>query len=457
MPQLAPHYYVAAVAAPRWSEQLRSDWDSTQLDSDRQVLTQLLGPGSDTNAFLFADSLYRITVSSSGTRLSPAGTINADKHYWFRTDKIVDDPADAAKLQFASTPPVPVRLDAWLLMTIPDEAEKGYFGHEDVKLVFNTQDVDRLFTRYGKKLQVRFQAASAQHPEPTPAAPHPFPVNAAHVWPVAATLLSPWEDAADEAITTLGDNGKCIPVDGTRVRHSQVDVPIPLNACTDYLLDVELVDANAADGTTGPSIFRRHFSTGLYGTFEQFAASIVSPTPSGRASPPGAFGAIAGFFAGRPPAGSELDNQLRSHGIEPLEIPARARVVVFWEQSGAGDPQPAAVLVDATEPLFRSRNYPSKTTDSTGPSPAERWVLAPREWLLVRATAATAGTVAAGGIVVAPGGQRALIVLAPGQRGQRLTLELVAPAFADLPFLDPNDRAVTVFDMTFAAAPWEES
>jgi hypothetical protein len=457
MPELAPHYYVAAVATTRWSEQLRSDWDSTQLDSDRQVLTQLLGPGSDTNAFLFADSLYRITVSSTGKRLSPAGTINADQHYWFRTDKVVVDPADAAKLQFASTPPVSVRLDAWLLMTIPDEAEKGYFGHEDLKLVLNTQDVDRLFTRYGKKLQVRFQAASGQHPEPTPAAPHPFPVNAAHVWPVAATLLSPWEDAAAEAITTLGDNGKCVPVDGTRVRHSQVDVPIPLNACTDYLLDVELVDANAADGTTGPSIFRRHFSTGLYGTFEQFAASIVSPTPSGRAAPPGAFGAIAGFFGGRRPAGSELDDQLRAHGIEPLEIPARARVVVFWEQSGAGDPQPAAVLVDAIEPLFRSRNYPSKTTDSTGPSPAERWVLAPREWLLLRATAATAGTVAAGGIVVAPGGQRALIVLAPGQRGQRLTLELVAPAFADLPFLDPNDRTVTVFDMTFAAAPWEAS
>jgi hypothetical protein len=257
------------------------------------------------------------------------------------------------------------------------------------------------------------------------------------------------------ALSQLGDAAACVPVDGNRTRHSQVNIPIPLNSCTDYLLDVQLVDANAADGATGPSIFRRHFSTGLYQTFEHFAASVVSPAPTARSAPPGAFGAIAAFFAGRRPAGSELDDQLRAHGIEPLETPARARVVVFWEQSGSAEPQPAAVLVDATEPLFRSRNYPSKTTDATGPVPSERWVLAPREWLLLRATAATATALAPNGIIVAPGGQRALAVLAPGQRGTELALELVAVAFPDLPFIDPNERAVTVFDVTFSAAPWE--
>jgi large repetitive protein len=454
--QFTPRYYVAAVAETRWSEQMRSDWDTTQLESDRQVLTQILGSASDTNAFLYADSLYRITVSSTGKRLGDSGAPGFDQHFWFRTDRIEVDPADAAKLQFASTPPVPVRLDSWLLMTVPDEGEKGYFGREDVKLVFNTQDIDRLLARYGKKMQIRFQAASAQHPQSTPTVPHPFPLDPTTLVPVAATLLSPWEDAAAEAVSLLGDAAACVPVDGTRTRHSQVDIPIPLNACTDYLLDVELVDANAADGSEGSSIFRRHFSTGLYATFEQFAASVVSPSPTARSAPAGAFAAIAGFFAGRRPAGSELDDQLRAHGIEPLGIPERARVVVFWEQSGSAEPQPAAVLVDATEPLFRTRSYPSKVTDSTGPVAAERWVLAPREWLLLRPSAVTAATLAADGIVVAPGGQRALVVLAPGQRGKELALELVAAAFADLPFLDPSERAVTVFDMTFSAAPWEE-
>ena len=453
---IAPRYYVAAIAETRWSEQVRVNWDTTQLNTDRQVLTQLLGSASDTNAFLSADSLYRIMVTSTGKRLNDSDAPAFAQHFWFRTDHIEADPADAAKLQFASTPPVPVRLDSWLLMTIPDEAEKGYFGQEDVKLVFNTQDIDRLLTRYSRKMQIRFQAASAQNPQSTPAVPHPYPVDTATLWPVPATLLSPWEDAAAAAVSRLGAAGACVPVDGNRTRHSQVDIPIPLNSCTDYLLDVELVDANAADGATGLSIFRRHFSTGLYQTFEQFAASVTSPLPTARSAPAGAFGAIAGFFAGRRPAGSELDDQLRAHGIEPLETPARARVVVFWEQSGSADPQPAAVLVDATEPLFRSRSYPSKITDSTGPVPSERWVLAPREWLLLRPSAATAPTLAPSGIVVAPGGQRAVVVLAPGQRGKELALELVAAAFADLPFLDPNERAVTVFDMTFSAAPWEE-
>jgi large repetitive protein len=454
--QIAPRYYVAAIAETRWSETVRADWDSTQQTADQQVLTQLLGSASDTNAFLFPDSLYRITVNSTGKRLNDSDTETPTQHFWFRTDHIEADQADPAKLWFASTPKVPVRLDSWLLMTIPDEAEKGYFGHQDVQLVFNTQDIDRLLTRYGKKMQIRFQAASAQNPQSTPEAPHPYPVDSTTLWPVPATLLSPWEDAAVAALSQLGDAAACVPVDGNRTRHSQVNIPIPLNSCTDYLLDVQLVDANAADGATGPSIFRRHFSTGLYQTFEHFAASVVSPAPTARSAPPGAFGAIAAFFAGRRPAGSELDDQLRAHGIEPLETPTRARVVVFCEQSGSADPQPAAVLVDATEPLFRSRNYPSKTTDATGPVPSERWVLAPREWLLLRATAATAPALAPNGIIVAPGGQRALAVLAPGQRNTELALELVAVAFPDLPFIDPNERAVTVFDVKFSAAPWEE-
>jgi large repetitive protein len=455
---ITPRYYVGAIAETRWSEKVRADWDSTQQSADAQVLTQLLGSASDTNAFLYADALYRVTVNWAGQRPGDKTPQTASKHFWFRTDHIEADQADPAKLWFASTPKVQARLDSWLLMTIPDEAEKHYFGQENVQLVFNTQDVDRLFTRYGKKMQVRFQAASAQNPQPTSQAPHPYPINSTTLWPVPATLLSPWEDAA-AALSQLGDAAACVPVDGTRTRHSQVSIPLPLNSCTDYLLDVQLVDANAADGTTGPSIFRRHFSTGLYQSFEHFAASLASPLPTARSAPPGAFGAIAAFFAGRRPAGSELDDQLRAHGIEPLQTPTRARVVVFWEQAGSADPQPAAVLIDATEPLFRSRNYPTKVTDATGPVASQRWVLAPREWLQLRATTLTdpaAATLAANGIVVAPGGQRALAVLAPGQRNKRLALELAEVTFTDLPFIEPPGSPVSVFDMTFSAAPWEE-
>jgi large repetitive protein len=459
---IEPAFYLAAVAETRWSETLRVDFDTSQQVQDQQVLTQLLGSASDQNAFLYADSLYRVTVEWTGKRLKDNGPATSlTQRHWFRTDRIIADPTDAAKLQFASTPPVPVRLDSWLLMTIPDEAEKAYFGHEDIKLVFNTQDLDRLLSRYGKKMQIRFQAASAQHPQSTPAVPHPYPLDPTTVATVPATLLSPFEDALQAALEALGDAAACVPVDDQRVRHSQVDIPIPLNSCTDYLLDVELVDEGAPDGTAGPSIFRRHFGTGLYGTFEQFASSIISPLPTARSAPAGAFAATAAFFAGRRPAGSELDDQLRGHGIEPLETPARARVVVFWEQSGSADPQPAAVLVDATEPLFRSRNYPSKVTDSTGPDAAQRWVLGPREWLLLRPhpipdpAVPDPATVAPDGVIVAPGGQRAVVVLASNQRGKRLVLDLVAAGFADLPFLDA-ERSTTVVDMTFAAAPWEE-
>lgn len=449
-----PTYFVAAIGAVRHSELQRSDWDTTQIDKERKVIVSALGSVSSDNVLLFPNALYRLTARWHGQRQGDGKTLGTPatpeaQTFWFKTDRIQDDGTVPPAPVFASTPPLPVRLEPWLLVTLPADRETAVFGGEPTRLVFNTHDVDRVFAAYGKELRLRYQAASARHPTPS-GVPHPFPLNSVTMRPMKATVLSPWEDIVAEMF-----DGSCIPVDEDRVRHSVVDIPIPLEPFTDYLLDVELVAAGAPDTARGPSVFRRHFSTGGFATLADFATALQSPKVSGRYCEPGTFESVRAWFNGRMPQGPELDNQWRAQGLEPLTMPDRARIVVFWSQQGANPPQPEAVLIDATEPMWRSRPYPAKVEDDTGPVKAERWVLADTEWLQLQ-DLSTAGVVAPNGVIRAPGGQRALVVLAPNARGKTLKIDLVSLAFPALPFLNQGEQRATLIERVLDHAPWEE-
>jgi hypothetical protein len=451
-----PAYYVAAFSMLSEEERKRRDWDDTQITHDRETITKALGPDSSDNALLFANALYRIRATWNATRASDAeARSGVSQTFWFKTDRIEGDHATPPAPRFASTPPLPVRLDPWMLVTLPAERETCCFGGEPVRLVFNTHDVDRLIAAYGKELRVRFQASSARHPAGGGGIPHPYPLIPATLAPVRAAILSPWEEAAEAVLA-----GSCVPIDDERVRHTVVDIPIPLEPYTGYLLDVELVDLGAPATAGGPSIYRRHFETGAFATLADFAGSVQAAKPGARSCDPGAFGAIAAFFGGRDPAGAELDDQLRAHGMEPLPVPKLPGVTVFWSQSG-GLPEPEAVLVDASEPLWRTRPYPAKVMDDSGPVTAQRWVLADTGWLGLQDSSAgvPAPSVAAQvqAVLRAPGGQRALVVLKPGQRGRRVRLDLVTATFPGLPFLNQTEQRATLVDLTLDRAPWEET
>lgn len=455
---VTPDYYVGAIGELSFAEVERSDWDQTQIDHDKAIVTNAVGPASSDNALLFADSLYRITATYSGSRKSDSATRGETQTFWFKTDRIDGAMSTPPDLVFQSTPPLPVRLDPWMLITLPADRETEYFGGEPTRLVFNTHDVDRVFAAYGKELRVRFQASSSRHPESGPGIVHPFPINGGTLVPVKAAILSPWEAAAVEVLPefTSTDGTPCIPIDEDRIRHSQVDIPIPLEPFTDYILDVEIVDVGAAADAGGPSIYRRHFSTGGFATLADFAASLQAPKLAGRSCEPGAMEAIRAFFGGRVPQGSELDDQLRAHGLEPLTVPDRARIVVFWSQAGSALPQPEAVLIEATEPIWRSRPYPEEITDDSGPVTAQRWVLKDTEWLSIQDMSG-AGVVATDGLIRAPGAQRSLIVLAANARGKTLKIDMVSKAFPPtMPFLNQTEGRATLIELPFDHAPWEE-
>jgi large repetitive protein len=433
---LVPPYYLAAFDMLSFAEVTRASSEQTEILHEREVLTQILGPGPTDDAYLVPDKLYKVTATWNGVRQSDNAPASATQTFWFRTDAAA-----------------PARLDPWVLLTNPSDGEGHAFRLEPVQIVFNTHNVDRLFGAYGKELRVRFTASSAHHPQSTPAVPHPFPLNAQSLKPAGSAILSPWEQALQDVVSE--DGLACIAVDGNRVRQSETTIQIPLDPFTDYRMDVVMVDAGAPQNADGTRIYRRSFSTGAYDTLKHFASDIQASSITHRGVAAGGMEAIRTFFNGRAPEGAELDEQLRAAGIDAPEHAPGARALLIWEQTGTNPPQPAAILVDAPEPLWRSRPYPRKVTDTSGPNDATRWVLGDRTWLELQSGAGSDAVIAANGFIRAPGDQRVLIVLGPGNRGKTLHLDLVRTANTD-PYLPIAEERYTVIDVVLVKAPWEE-
>ncbi len=433
---LVPPYYLAAFDTLTFAEIRRADSEETEILKERAILTQILGPGPTDDAYLVPDKLYKVTTSWTGTRQSDNASAGKTQVFWFRSDAVA-----------------PARLDPWVLLTNPADGEANAFRLEPVQIVFNTHNVDRLFGAYGKELRVRFTASSANHPKPTPGVPHPFPLNDQTIKPAAAAILSPWEEALEEVVTE--DGLTCIPIDEDRVRQTETTIQIPLDPFTDYRMDVVMVDTGAPDNAEGTRIYRRSFSTGSYDTLKHFASDLGASPISHRAVEAGRIEALRAFFGGRRPEGAELDEQLRIAGIDAPEHAPGGRFLILWEQTGADPPQPAAILVDAPEPMWRSRPYPRKVTDTTGPVDATRWVLGSRDWLELQTGAGTDAVIAADGFIRAPGDQRVLVVLGAGSRGKHLRLDLVRTANTD-PYLPIAEERFTVVDVVLVRAPWEE-
>lgn len=438
MAHLGRPYYVGAIELTSMAEAHRESYDQTSVERNREVVESFLGPESANVALLYPGKLYKITTVTEVTVRDDEGNVQADvpqnDTYWFRTD-------DQA----------PPRLDPWLLCTTPAEAEQHVFGHEPLKVIFGTNAIDQLYGAYGLELRARLKAASFRQVEEEGIA-HPFPLNADTLINIKAHLLSPFEAALTDV---LAEQGPCIAVDEERVRHSAAILPIPLDPYTDYLLDIEAVPIGAADTATGMRVLRRSFSTGGFSSLDDFVLAFAGARTEHRAVPPGAIQSVAALFSSRAPEGAEFDNALMDAGFEPMGLPRHPRVQVLWSQAGpASEPQPVGVLVDAPEPLYRERPLPEEiTTDDD--VPVKRLVMTPQPWLEL---AEKSGGGLVSQVVYAPGGQRALVALSPGARGEPLQLVLTRNAFT-APYLDgesATDQSYTIVAETLRKAPWEE-
>ncbi|ABG33206.1 hypothetical protein CEP88_08080 [Roseobacter denitrificans] len=448
-------YYVGAIELTRLSEARREAYDNTEIEKDRQVIEDLVSGASADVALLFPDALYRVTCRADVRILDEEGdeSDGADQEatFWFKTDRAA-----------------PKRLDPWILCTLPTEGEAHVFGLDAPRFVFATNSVDQLFAAYGKELRVRLKAASFRQVD-EPGAPHPVPIDAGTLEYVKAHVLSPFEAVVEDV---LGESGPCVPIDENRVRHSMLTLPIPLDPYTDYVIDIEAVDIGADAETVGDRVYRLNFSTGQFGQMEDFASDFQATLYEHRFVQSGALQAIGNDprFAGRrldsilagqellSTMGPELDEELIGAGLEPMDVPGAARVIVFWEQANpAADPQPAALLLDASEPMHRMRPIPQEVTEEDPDGiAATRWRLEPAPWLSIAENAASDDIVDK--ILFAPGAQRALVTLKAGSRGKSLRMDMIRKAF-DEPYLDEGfsgNVEIEIIATDLARAPWEE-
>lgn len=436
-------FYTAAIEVLHAAEVIRHDYDTKEQSKKQGVLEAALSDSSSGQALLKPDTLYGVRATydvTIGRRPNGQGSVT-------------DQDTEAGKVQtfwFYTDNAAPRRLDPWMLCSTPEDSEHHYFGELPVAIVFNTPDVGRIYDAYGRRLQVRLRAASFRPLPNTPSVPHPMVLNDQFLKPVAAELLSPWEEVMVEQL-----EGKCVPVSGSRTRHSKVTLPIPLEPFTDYVIDIESVAKNAAANAVGTVVWRTGFTTGRFKTVEEFAKSFQLDRVLHRYSKPGTLQNIGTLPWANNPQGNQLDEAMIAAGLEPMGIPEGPRIVVFWETIGANPPQPAAVLVDSSEPMWRSRKIPKKVTDPNPPS-GSRYEMMPTEWLALEQQAG--GDAIVDRIVKAPGGQRALLTLKPNARGKSLRLAFRQFAMKEK-YLDgpaAADKIFAILNTTLTRAPWEE-
>jgi hypothetical protein len=269
-------------------------------------------------------------------------------------------------------------------------------------------------------------------------------------------------------LVAIGNTGKdingkppalpCVNSSGETVRHGVLTIPIPLDLFTDYLIDIEMLDKGAVDGSPGVLVWRGSFSTGGFQSETDFASSFQISKVNHRgvhADDTGKLQAIGPEYVAQDPQGNQFDADLTTAGLDALPVPKYPGFTVFWEP-GAPDPQPVAILVDSSEPLWHERPIPIQIT-VPGPSAAQRYELQSKPWLELQKGPASDDIV--DHIVTAPGGQRALVTLKAGARGRRIQLALERVPHAE-PYLD-GPAAVpqffTVLDTKLNAAPWEET
>ncbi len=448
-----PPFHLVAMAGVLESEVRRHDWDSSSVRQERDVLSTALEQDPDDRALLVPGQDYTVTVTWRAASLkqdaqpaeSAAVTWGAETPQAFR---------------FGTEAVAPRSLEPWVLATSPAMNETVVLCGEPIRIAFATQKVAALWAAYGKELRVRVLSASGRHPAPPGGGPAGG-LSAAIPTALSATISedevvlrladgllvqTPWEQAAGEVVRDL----PCVPGSGSRQDQAVLELPYDLEPLTDYLLDVEAVPLGSAASAKGDRVLRVGFTTSRFDSVDELAEMIrYAPVGHRVVADPSA---LAALLAGSPPTGDVVDAAFARAGLGVPQVPVIPRIQVLW--SGDAVPQPAAVVVECTEAMWRSRPMPTpvRGPPDRGDPTHIWWAARDRPWLRLAASGG-AGEAAVTGTVMAPGGQRAVAVLGAGQRGMALALDLF---FEGDDLASEPDRAVPAVRVLLAASPWED-
>ncbi len=454
--RVLPAFYVVAATGITGSELLRYDYDTSSISQSRTAVQSVLAQDPDDRALLAPGHTYAVTVTWRAAWLKqdgqPAATVaptwqpNSQQVFHFATEPVEHAPRD---------------LRPWLVASAPGPEETGVFCTQRVRLALASTRVAELFAAYGRSIQITVRAASGKHPEPPgggqPGAPWTLPAGGpglvaelqAADW---LNIATPFEQALQTVLADPEVDTECVPVQVDRSRHPILTLPYDFEPLTDYLVDVHAVPADQSP-STATIIHRIGFTTSRFADLAELSSFVVGASVRERLVPTPA--ALQGLPDA--PTGDQVDAAYQGAGLPVPQTPGYPAVELLW--SGDPVPQPVAVVVECSEPLWRLRTMPAQVT---GPADAldpihTWWRGVPSDWLALQESSAP---VAAGDlpradvrrIIRCPGRTRALVLLEPGQRGTEVRLDLVVAA--DLLAQTPEQRSVAV-RVSLARAPWE--
>jgi hypothetical protein len=269
---------------------------------------------------------------------------------------------------------------------------------------------------------------------------------------VGSGVMTPWRQAIGELVA---GSLPCVTSSGSGSDALTWTLNYRFEPLTDYLIDIHAVPIGSAAAATG-LVHRIGFTTSRFADVDELAAFIgpsalrhrVVTDPGPLQSP---------VLLPDLPSGDQLDAAFQAAGLPAPQTPDFPEVVVLWSADAV--PQPVAVMLDCSEPLWRSRLVPTVVAaPPDAPDPTHTyWAARPADWLSVAdsTAAAAAGDLpraTVNRIVHGPGGTRAVAILAPGARGHEVRLDLVTAAD---PLAGTPERRSTAARVGLTAAPWE--
>ena len=413
-PEDLPPFYVVALSGLPVAELMRHTRQSEYIKGRREVLATTLTQDPSNHALLRPGKQYTVRVtwqSQSVEQEAQPTTVDADG--WSATQ--------VEERSFWTVPKsaAPDDLGPWLMATAPSTGEVGVLRTQPVRMALTTQSVLRLFAAHDRTLKVRVRAASGSHPAPAGGQPNDLVtiplVPGGNLHPLNPDIAV--TSAFGKALAEVAAGLSCVDP-GPAPPPLEVEIPYEFDPLTEYIVDVYAPATAATTVTDADRVHRVQFTTSRFRTVDDIAVMVRDAVVEDRAvTDPTPLTAL-----GTAPPGPELDEAFIRAGLDVPRVPRFPGTQVLWGRRG-GVVEPVAVVVDSSEPLWRSRVLPKENQDtSQSPDPKHTWwVREPQEWLRVD----TGGSAQVDRIVHGPGDTRAVVLLAPGQRGRTLELELV--------------------------------
>jgi hypothetical protein len=286
--------------------------------------------------------------------LKPNCTYTITIKYDVKSNGYIQEQNVVQKALFRTDAKEPSRLESYVLGTTPTHEDKFHFCDDPINVVFNDSSVIQLYNAYGKKLKIIVRSADG--------APYP-PDEIKTLEPIVGSISGPFRDTLEQLAGSLPCAGSV-----STPSHGSYTSPVKLRPLMAYTLDIELDPPSPEillpNGNIAPKIplYRRQFETSRYGGVEELITALKMKRIKHRALKAPVSLTSKPFKTISMATDIEIQTALRASGEQALPAPEETGITIYWVQRSIrgekGSFSPHIIMIDAAEPLWRSRSEP---------------------------------------------------------------------------------------------------